>query len=429
MTAMHARFTYSGLETLGVPDEILASFPAEFREGMAARAERLGDRGPSAPEHWEPGLGHRRGARPHHRLRGRQRVARRAPRGAAPRSARRTARRPSSTRRAPRRCPAARTTSASSTGSRSRRWRAAACEARPGDGQPDGAGGWRDVCTGEFLHGHIDEDGNLPDAPAAPFDRNGTFEVYRKLADGRGRLPRLHGGEGARVPGRPGHARGQDRRPLERRDAAGRSRPMAPTPASSTTRGGSTTSRYADDPEGLRCPLGLAHPPRQPARRRGLLQGPHDQPPPHHPARAHLRAAAARGRHRGRRPGARARVRVLQRETSSASSRPSRRCGSTTATRFGLGRDKDFLIGEPDGDGKMTIPGRPPFFLKPQPRFVTLRGGEYLYPAEHQRAALDGRSGRRGLVARARPGSVTARRPSRASAGAPCNRTRRSPAP
>ena len=33
------------------------SFPDEFREGMAARAELLGDRGPSAPEHWEPGLG------------------------------------------------------------------------------------------------------------------------------------------------------------------------------------------------------------------------------------------------------------------------------------------------------------------------------------------------------------------------------------
>ena len=41
---------------------------------------------------------------------------------------------------------------------------------------------------------------------------------------------------------------------------------------------------------------------------------------------------------------------------------------------------RGFLIGEPNGDGgKMTIQGRPPHFLKPQPRFVTLRGGEYLY--------------------------------------------------
>ena len=47
---------------------------------------------------------------------------------------------------------------------------------------------------------------------------------------------------------------------------------------------------------------------------------------------------------------------------------------------FGLGRDKDFLVGEPHGtEGKMTIQGHPPHFLKPQPRFVTLRGGEYLF--------------------------------------------------
>jgi Dyp-type peroxidase family len=48
---------------------------------------------------------------------------------------------------------------------------------------------------------------------------------------------------------------------------------------------------------------------------------------------------------------------------------------------FGLGADKDFLIGEPsgNGDGKMTIQGNPPFIVRPQPRFVTTRGGEYLF--------------------------------------------------
>ena len=50
-------FTFTGLQALGVPDAILDSFPGEFREGMAGRARQLGDRGPSAPEHWEAGLG------------------------------------------------------------------------------------------------------------------------------------------------------------------------------------------------------------------------------------------------------------------------------------------------------------------------------------------------------------------------------------
>ena len=46
---------------------------------------------------------------------------------------------------------------------------------------------------------------------------------------------------------------------------------------------------------------------------------------------------------------------------------------------FALGHDSDFLMGDPHGTGKMTVEGDPPFFLKPQPRFVTVRGGEYLY--------------------------------------------------
>src|SRR5688572_5892001 len=43
-------FTWNGLRALGVPEDALASFPDEFREGMAARADILGDTGRNAPE-------------------------------------------------------------------------------------------------------------------------------------------------------------------------------------------------------------------------------------------------------------------------------------------------------------------------------------------------------------------------------------------
>src|SRR5882757_6915243 len=49
-------FTFNGLRALGVPEQSLASFPDEFREGMAARADILGDTGSCAPEHWVGGL-------------------------------------------------------------------------------------------------------------------------------------------------------------------------------------------------------------------------------------------------------------------------------------------------------------------------------------------------------------------------------------
>ena len=50
-------FTYQGLKALGVPDDSLASFAPEFKEGMAARAALLGDVGDSGPANWEKPLG------------------------------------------------------------------------------------------------------------------------------------------------------------------------------------------------------------------------------------------------------------------------------------------------------------------------------------------------------------------------------------
>ena len=49
-------FTWNGLRALGVDEASLATFPEEFREGMAARAEVLGTTGANHPDHWVGGL-------------------------------------------------------------------------------------------------------------------------------------------------------------------------------------------------------------------------------------------------------------------------------------------------------------------------------------------------------------------------------------
>ncbi|UQA59764.1 Dyp-type peroxidase [Polyangium aurulentum] len=49
-------FTWSGLRALGVEEAALATFPEEFRQGMAARASILGATGTNHPDHWVGGL-------------------------------------------------------------------------------------------------------------------------------------------------------------------------------------------------------------------------------------------------------------------------------------------------------------------------------------------------------------------------------------
>jgi deferrochelatase/peroxidase EfeB len=62
-TCFNIGLTYEGLRALGTPSSSLEMFPNEFIEGMTARALKLGDVGPSAPETWpspfdEPGRIH-----------------------------------------------------------------------------------------------------------------------------------------------------------------------------------------------------------------------------------------------------------------------------------------------------------------------------------------------------------------------------------
>src|SRR5499427_664219 len=56
-TALQVAFTRDGLQSLGVPDEVLTGFSDEFLSGMTeeSRSRRLGDAGVSAPEYWRWG--------------------------------------------------------------------------------------------------------------------------------------------------------------------------------------------------------------------------------------------------------------------------------------------------------------------------------------------------------------------------------------
>jgi Dyp-type peroxidase family len=56
-TWVSAALTFQGLKAIGLPGASLESFPIAFQQGMAARANRLGDVGESSPERWEKPLG------------------------------------------------------------------------------------------------------------------------------------------------------------------------------------------------------------------------------------------------------------------------------------------------------------------------------------------------------------------------------------
>jgi Dyp-type peroxidase family len=375
-TALHVALTYSGLQAVGVPEAILDSFPEEFREGMAARAERLGDRGPSAPANWEPGLGSGEA----HVL-----VTVYAVDDAHLERARL----------------ALKTVGAEGAVTVINETRAAALEggkdhfgffdgiaqpalegsgvvSRPGDGQPNGDGTWRDMAVGEFLLGHVDEDGTLPAAPAEPFDRNGTFMVYRKLHMDVAAFRRFIAAAGAKYPGGPEKlgakivGRWPDGTPLA-------VSPDAPDASVAGDPARINDFSYAADGDGLRCPLGAHIRRANPRDMDGFFEG----------RLTNRHRIIRRGRAYGEPlpPGAmeddgqdRGLVFVCFQADIWRQFETIQALWVDDGDPFGLGPDKDFLIGEPNGGGgKMTIQGRPPHFLKPQPRFVTVRGGEYLF--------------------------------------------------
>ncbi len=137
--------------------------------------------------------------------------------------------------------------------------------------------------------------------------------------------------------------------------------------------------RYAaEDPDGVRCPLG-AHIRRSNPRDALGFDGLLELPPPHHPARDALRRAARR---RGRTEDDhvdRGLIFVCFNASISRQFEGIQAQWLNDGNVFHLGHDSDFLMGDPHGTGKMTVEGDPPFFLGPQGPFVTTRGGAYLF--------------------------------------------------
>src|SRR5262249_35146163 len=52
-TWLSLAISYAGFQALGVPQDVLNSFPEAFRVGMAARAQQLADVGMNDPTNWE----------------------------------------------------------------------------------------------------------------------------------------------------------------------------------------------------------------------------------------------------------------------------------------------------------------------------------------------------------------------------------------
>jgi Dyp-type peroxidase family len=375
-SGLNLAVSFAGLQALGVPDTSLASFPEEFREGMARRADRLGDTGDSAPTAWEAPFAAGDG----HVL-----VMISAQDAAA--LAAHDGRLRDSLDGAGLRLVAEQSGAALPGGTE--HFGFADGFAQPvieGGGAPDVPGGgavtgdgWRPIRTGEFVLGYPDEEDALPAAPTPEqLSRNGSFLVYRKLhqdvAGFRRQLAEnaaLFDG-GAELLAAKLVGRWRDGTPLALA-------PRAPDAALVADAARNNAFDYRDDPGGRRCPVG-SHVRRANPRaslpfdgklvnrhrlvRRGI---PYGTPLPPD-------ATGDDGRDRG--------VVFMCLQASIARQFEfvqSQWLNDGNALR--QGDDQDPLVGPQDQTGarKLTVTGKPPFLFGPLSRTVTVRGGEYYF--------------------------------------------------
>jgi Dyp-type peroxidase family len=398
-TTLNVAVTATGLQALGVSDAVVGSFSHEFRDGMANRNALLGDVGPSDPKSWETGLGsgeahvlltiNAKQTSDHRRALGKMRDAMDAAGGLRIVYQADTALLDGS-----------REHFGYADGFAQPAIEGTSDDKARGGGVPLKGGGWRALAPGEFILGYPDEDTRvdprrrLPNAPADPLGKSGTYMVWRKLYQDVARWRRVMRDAAELYEGGDEHklsakavGRWANGAPLELYPDS------APDEYDPKTAPDVNDFRYDKDRDGMRCPVG-AHirrsNPRDALGFEGHLSFRHRMIRRGMPYGAPLRedATSDDGADRGI-------VFVSFQASISRQFEGVQVQWLNAGNIFGLGHDKDFILGDPVGTGKMTIQGRPPFFLTPQEVFVRTRGGEYLFvPGMTGLAALaDGTTG------------------------------------
>ena len=409
LTTLNVSVTAEGLRKLGVSEAVVGTFSSEFRKGMAARKALLGDIGPSDPGSWEDGLGsgdahvlltiNAKEAKDHKHALGKMRKAMEDAGGIRIVYQEDTALLPGSREHFGYADGFAQPAVEGSSDDRAR-----------GGGVPLKGGGWRALAPGEFILGYPDEDTRadpkkrLPSAPAAPLGRSGTYMVWRKLYQDVARFRRVihkaaelyEGGDehllSAKVVGRWTNGA-----PLVKY-------PTKPPKQFDAQTEGANDFRYDKDLDGMRCPIGAHVRRSNPRDALGAVKGPGGKLLSFEGSLSFRHRMIRRGMPYGpelpvgvtKDDGVdRGLVFVSFQASISRQFEGVQVQWLNAGNIFGLGHDRDFLFGHPEGKGKMTIQGRPPFFLTPQETFVRTRGGEYLFvPGMTALAALaDGTAG------------------------------------
>ncbi|MFF1701524.1 Dyp-type peroxidase [Streptomyces sp. NPDC058252] len=361
---LNIAFTYSGLEQLGVPAESLASFSAEFREGMTARRDVLGDTGANDPSNWVPPLG----SRDVHI--GVLIISEKAQALDEPRDEARRLGGVSLIYQLD--------VSVPSSGREHFGFRDSIGGPHIRGSTNPPLPGHDEIWPGEFILGYQDESGKLPDAPVPDaLGRNGSYLAFRQLNSDVAAFRRYL----------RDHAKSPEDEELIGAKMIGRWRSGAPL----------ALSPDKDDPD-------LA---ADPTRNNDFLYYDDDPHGQHVPHGAHIRrvnprdslkdSVVAVNTHRLIRRGAaygpvlpdgvleddgveRGIIFIFLGASLSRQFEFIQQVWMNDGDFVGLGTEKDPLTGNHDGTDTYTIPGKPVRRrLTGLPRFVTVRGGEYFY--------------------------------------------------